>query len=452
MKSNQYLRKNVSIAWPLALNALLMQSMLMIDTFLVSPLGEISLAAMGIAATIVGFVLGIQMALANGSQLVLSRAVGSGSDISLARGFFAAMSINMITAILFLVLITFFDEAIVGVLTQNKQLQNEVITYLDIAKYLLLFNASTQVMIALCNAHGMTKVPFKGYLIELPVNIIASFMFIHGAFGFIGLGVEGAALGSVIAIVVRFVFLSAYLESSRRIKIVRVEFDAKFRHNIALHFKEIFPVAANVTMLQVGATIYQLIYSQLNINAFVAITIIMPWIKAGTQFIVAWSLSSAIMVSQAIGANKLDDLENNINSSVKMAMGISLISMLFFILLSLTIERFYPDLSSDTYTALSVIAPLYILLPVVRAYNTVHGHVLRAVGRTTDVFKVNFGGQWLIGIPLCAYLVIGLDVSIFWAFAIIPLEEVIKLYPFRYIAKKAIKEFDQQNAAALSYD
>jgi Na+-driven multidrug efflux pump len=126
--------------------------------------------------------------------------------------------------------------------------------------------------------------------------------------------------------------------------------------------------------------------------------------------------------------------------------------MLFFILLSLTIERFYPDLSSDTYTALSVIAPLYILLPVVRAYNTVHGHVLRAVGRTTDVFKVNFGGQWLIGIPLCAYLVIGLDVSIFWAFAIIPLEEVIKLYPFRYIAKKAIKEFDQQNAAALSYD
>lgn len=56
-----------------------MQSMLMIDTLLVSPLGEIPLAAMGIATTIVAFVLGIQMALANGTQLVLSRAVALAS-------------------------------------------------------------------------------------------------------------------------------------------------------------------------------------------------------------------------------------------------------------------------------------------------------------------------------------------------------------------------------------
>ena len=49
-----------------------MQSMLMIDTLLVSPLGEIPLAAMGIATTIIAFVLGIQMALANGTQLFLA--------------------------------------------------------------------------------------------------------------------------------------------------------------------------------------------------------------------------------------------------------------------------------------------------------------------------------------------------------------------------------------------
>ncbi|MGC9458449.1 MATE family efflux transporter, partial [Vibrio genomosp. F10] len=43
------MRKNFSLAWPLALNGLLMQSMLMIDTYLVSSLGEIPLAAMGIS-------------------------------------------------------------------------------------------------------------------------------------------------------------------------------------------------------------------------------------------------------------------------------------------------------------------------------------------------------------------------------------------------------------------
>ncbi|MCW0469186.1 hypothetical protein OH492_09415 [Vibrio chagasii] len=48
----------------------------------------IPLAAMGIATTIIAFVLGIQMALANGTRLVLSRAVGSGVSSSLSRKHF----------------------------------------------------------------------------------------------------------------------------------------------------------------------------------------------------------------------------------------------------------------------------------------------------------------------------------------------------------------------------
>ncbi|MGR5540959.1 MATE family efflux transporter, partial [Vibrio campbellii] len=96
-----------------------MQSMLMIDTLLVSPLGEISLAALGIATTIVAFVMGIQMALANGTQLVLSRAVGAGVKASLNRGFWAGMAINFLVALLFWTLIQVFDASLIGALTDN---------------------------------------------------------------------------------------------------------------------------------------------------------------------------------------------------------------------------------------------------------------------------------------------------------------------------------------------
>ena len=175
MSSQPYIRKNLSLAWPLALNALLMQSMLMIDTFLVSPLGEVSLAAMGIATTIVSFVLGIQMALANGSQLVLSRAVGSGQHLSLNKGFWAGLIINVLVAVLFWTLITAFDKALISKLTDNVALYAETERYLAVAKFIIIFNAITQVMIALFNALGRTKVPFKGYLIELPVNMAMSY-------------------------------------------------------------------------------------------------------------------------------------------------------------------------------------------------------------------------------------------------------------------------------------
>ncbi|MCX2759420.1 MATE family efflux transporter [Vibrio sp. Sgm 22] len=452
VSSQSYVRKNFSLAWPLALNALLMQSMLMIDTLLVSPLGEIPLAAMGIATTIVAFVLGIQMALANGTQLVLSRAVGSGIAASLSKAFWAGLFINLGVATLFWLLLTFFEQPLIQALTDDTSLHSEISRYLDISKYIVIFTALTQVIIALFNALGRTKVPFKGYLIELPINAVLSYVLIHGFSNFEGIGVQGAALGSVIAITVRLVYLilCVHYDSSVSLKLDTEK--SEFITNIRRHFIEIFPVAANVTMLSIGATIYQLLYSQLNINAYVAITLVMPWIRAGTQFITAWAHSSAITISQAIGSKKMDDLTKNVDTSIDVAVGISVVCAVLFAGLSLVIGDIYSELDASTYQALAVIAPLYIFLPIVRGYNTVHGHVLRALGKTTDVFKINFTGQWVISIPLCALIIFGLDGSIFWAFAIQPFEEIVKAFPFRHLARKSLKEFDASKAKKLMYD
>ncbi|MEZ9896507.1 MATE family efflux transporter [Vibrio breoganii] len=452
MPAQSYVRKNISIAWPLALNALLMQSMLMIDTFLVSPLGEVSLAAMGIASTIVAFIIGIQMALANGTQLVLSRAVGSGVQASLAKGFWSGMIINFSVAALFLILLQFFDHQLIEALTDDTSLYEEINDYLSVSQYLVLFNAITQVIIALFNSLGRTKIPFKGYLIEMPINAFTSYFLIYGFAGFEGMGVKGAATGTLIAIMIRMAYLLACMHLSNEVDLPFKKHIDGIRHSIKNHFIEIFPVAANVTILSIGATVYQLLYSQLNINAYVAITLVMPWLRSGTQFITAWAHSSAISISQAIGSNKMDDLAKNVDTSIDIAVCISIVCAVFFGILSLFIADIYPNLDPATYVALATIAPLYIFLPIVRGYNTVHGHVLRALGKTTAVFKINFTGQWVISIPLCALIIMVFDGSIFWAFAIQPFEEIVKALPFRHLARKSLKEFNSEKAKKLMYD
>ncbi|WP_252026880.1 MATE family efflux transporter [Vibrio sp. SCSIO 43136] len=436
----------------MALNALLMQSMLMIDTFLVSPLGEISLAAMGIATTIIAFILGIQMALAQGSQLVLSRAAGSGSQVSLAKGFWSGAMINFSVASLFWLLLTLFESPLIALLTDHQALHAEISDYLAIGKHIVLVNAITQVMIALFNGLGRTTVPFKGYLLEMPVNAISSYFMIYGFGQWQGMGVEGAALGSLIAIGLRLAYLALCMRIDDAVHVPLSALDASMKSNSWAHFKEIFPVAANMTILSVGATIYQLIYSQLDINSYVAITLIFPWVRAGTQFITAWAMSSAISISQAIGSKNLDDLDKNIDASINVAVGLSFISCLFFLGLSFVMDDFYPDLDPATYEALAIIAPLYILLPLVRGYNTVHGHVMRSLGKTTEVFKINFTGQWLVSIPLCALAILYFELSVFWAFAFMPFEELVKLLPFRHLARKAVREFDDDKAKQLMYD
>lgn len=474
MLSQSYLRNNFSLAWPLALNAMLMQSMLMIDTLLVSPLGEIPLAAMAIASTIVLFILGIQLALASGSQLVISRAVGSGIDTSISKAFCSGMMINFLAALLFWVLLSFFDQTIIAALTDDAHLHQQINEYLGVARYLVFFTAFTQVMIALFNGLGKTKIPFKGYLIELPINIFCSYYLINGFSDFQGMGAAGAAVGSVVGISIRLGYLALVLYLNKHISFqflfstenrssttalfpwsflsLAISIWRQLIGNIKLHFMEIFPIAANVTMLAIGVTIYQLLYSQLSLNDYVAISLVLPWVQAGGQIIAAWSHSSAIMVSQAIGAKKLADLNENIDASINVAIVMSIICAVGFVLLSVFIDDIYTQLDASTYDALNVIAPLYILLIYVRGYNTVHGNVLRALGKTSAVFKINFMGQWLISLPTLAILILYFDASLFWAFAIQPFEEIIKMLPFKLLAKKSMQELDAEKINKLMYD
>lgn len=116
-----YLRKNLSLAWPLALNALLMQSMLIIDILLVSPLGEVSLAAMGIATTIIAFFLGLQIALGNGTQLIMGRMFGAKDTQGLLKALGCGIFINVTAAFLFIAVLLMWGGNLVAVLASRNR-------------------------------------------------------------------------------------------------------------------------------------------------------------------------------------------------------------------------------------------------------------------------------------------------------------------------------------------
>ena len=441
MTMRPFVKKNLSLAWPLALNALLMQSMLLIDTLLVSPLGEISVAALGISMTIMAFVFGIQAALANGAQLIIGRAYGTGNLASLLRAFISGVIINLTFSLITWAILLLFKQYIVACLATETELLIQVDSYLSVSSHILILSGVTQACIAFFNGKGKTSVPLKGYLLEMPINALSSYLFIHGAFFLEPQGVQGAAWGSLAAVAIRMTYLCLYIRKEiPRIPPELLETDW-LTSNLSRHLKEVFPIAINLVILSIGAMLYQLIYAQLPISSYAAIALVFPWIKIGTQFITAWAHSSAICISQAIGAGKFDTLQQDIRQSVRIAVYTSLVIAMLFLLLSQCIEMIYPELGSDTYLALTVIAPLYIFLPLIRGYNTVYGHVLRSLGQTTDAFKINFTGQWLVSLPLLAMLVFWFDISLFWAFAVQPFEELIKAIPFRMRTQRQLAKF-----------
>lgn len=437
-----FLLKNLSLAWPLALNALLMQSMLIIDTLLVSPLGEIPLAALGIAATILAFFLGLQFAIGNGTQLIVGRIAGAGDRRGLQRALSDGVLISVAAALLFFVAITLFSDNLIGQLTAEEHLRAQASVYLAIGKYLLIASAISQTFTVFLNGQGDTKTPFKVYLLEVPFNALVSYLLIFGIEGisFEGLGVAGAAYGSLAAVLFRFIFLLSHIKKLPVIDGFRVaeQFAAR---QVSAHFHEILPIATNFVVLSLGNTIYQLLFSQLDIYSYVAVTLVFPWLRIATQIIVAWAQANSISITQAIGqgnhAHVKPIVESCIWLGLLMACGVSLALFGF----SRLVPVIYPKVEQQTLMAMASIAPLYILLPLVRTYNTIAGNSLRAMGKSVQVLQVHFFTQWLVVLPLCALFVLYFELPLFWAFALLPAEEIIKAIPFyRMLSHSIIQE------------
>ncbi len=432
-------KNTLSVAWPLALNALLMQAMLMIDTLLVAPLGEAPLAGMGIAGTIVAFIMGLQMALANGSQMLLSRAVGARRMDYLVKHWHAGTLINMMLAIPCCLGLWLFGHNIVALITPLEAVQEQAMAYMNIALLVLPINAITGVLTSLYNSHGLSRIPLQGYVYELPLNAGLSWILIFGIGPAPELGLAGGAIGTVVAIIFRIYFLVKRLDMMPLLEDRFCLNWPSLKGYIKPHFWEIFPVAANVGMLQTSIMVYQLLYAQLPLSQYAAITVLMPWIRMGSQAMTSWAQANAIVVSQTIGAEQMDRLPGLIKEGIWGSVLFSIATSFIFLGISFSFAWTYPELQQETLDALWQLTPLLVFLPLFRGYNTYHGHVLRALGDTTQVFKINFSGQWLFGIPLTAFVVFGWEASLFWAFAIQPLEEVVKAGPFTWQRMQAQK-------------
>ncbi|RVU86529.1 hypothetical protein EOL70_03545 [Leucothrix sargassi] len=202
------------------------------------------------------------------------------------------------------------------------------------------------------------------------------------------------------------------------------------RQIATFHLKEVTPVVTNFLVLFSGNLFFQVLFAQLSVTSYAAITLIMPWIKVGGMFVNSWAKASTIVVSQYIGEKNFSSIPLFVMQSKLVATMMSLVMVLGFYLFSLAIPNIYDNLSAETITALALIAPCYIFIPLFRTNNMFCGNMVRAMGDGYKVVKINIVTLWMIALPLCA-LLIYLEAPIYLVFGVILFDEVIKSYKFR---------------------
>lgn len=438
--SKKTLLQNASLAWPMTCNAILMQSVTIIDLLLIASLGEQPIAAFGIAGAIVAFILGIQEAIANGTQLVLSRAAGAGDKNKTGLEVASGWVTNLGFSIIALTILFFATTLIVNSITDQSSVASDAISYIKVSLLLLIFSSASSVMVSYFNANKKTRIPLYGFMIEIPFNAICSAILIYGLWGAPELGLAGAAWGSVGAISIRFIYLTYRLYSEKKQGYV-AGFNIISRASILSHIKEVIPIVANFIVLLTGLLTFQMLFAQLSVPSYAAITLVLPWIKIGSMFANTWAQASTILVSQYLGKQDLKSISPFVHQSLFVTRIISVLIMLAFFILSMAIPYLYPNLSIETLAALAMIAPIYIILPLFRTNNMFCGNMVRAMGGSYFIVRINIITQWIIALPLCA-LLIYMNAPLYLVFGIILFDEILKIYSFRKTLQKRLEVYE----------
>lgn len=188
-------REILRLAVPAFLTLIAEPLFLLTDTAIIGHLGTTSLAGLGVASSILLTAAGVFVFLAYGTTAIVARQLGAGSRSGAIAAGIDGTWLAIILGIVTGILVAVFATPLCRVFGASPEVIGEAVTYLHIAAAglpgMLVILATTGVLRGLQD----TRTPLVASVIGFSGNIALNVFFVFG----LGMGIGGAALGTVIA-------------------------------------------------------------------------------------------------------------------------------------------------------------------------------------------------------------------------------------------------------------
>ena len=315
-------------------------------------------------------------------------------------------------------------------------------SYLAIVAISYPLTAITNVYTAVLRSINEVRLPVVISLVSIFINIVLNYTLIFGHFGAPALGVQGAALGTLIARIIECLSILTIIyikngPAAAKIKEL-IDFNKEFTKKF---FITVTPVIINEFMWGLGVTMYSLVYGRMGDGAVAAITITQNVEQIITVMFQGIGSATAVILGNELGANKLEKADIHAKYLIVMQLVLSLVMGVVCFLIKMPLIRLF---SVSEFVALDISKCLivFIIYLPFKMFNLVNiVGVLRSGGDTKAALFLDVTGVWIIGIPLAFLGGIFLGLPIYIVYAMVMFEEVYKfiLGIRRYRQKKWLK-------------
>ena len=420
------LRKEiVRLALPIALQQFMTALVGACDAIMLGKLSQDAMSAVSLA-TQVTFVFNLFMfAFMAGENMFVAQYYGKGDYTGISQVFSLVTKICGCIAVVFLAGTLFFPEQLMRILTNEETLIVLGSEYLRVIGISYVFSGIAQTFLAImknCGAVNMSTL-INGVMVIL--NIVLNAVFIFGLSGFPKMGIKGAALATVLATVVQFLWSVGYVLC--RIRAVKFSLRSCEKKLFGRFWQKAVPLLINNLAWGIGFSMYSVIMGHLGTDAVAANGIANISKNLVVCFCLGLGNAGSIIVGNRLGADRLQEAKEAGGTLTRTAIIAGVVSGLVLIALS----PFITKMVDLTPTARGYLQKMLLISSYYIAGKSVNcmtiGGIFAAGGDSKFGMLCDSVTLWCITVPLgciCAFI---LKLPVMVVYFVLNLDEIIKL-------------------------
>ncbi len=430
------------IAIPISLQSLITIGVNMMDTIMLGKLGEVAISASSLANQFITLFQICCMGMGMGASVLTSRFWGMQNIPSLKKAVTIMYRLCFIIGLGFTVATIVAPGALMQIYTTDADVIREGIGYFrwSIPCYWLLgFSLTTTIVL---RSIGQVKLPLFSSIGAFFINVFANWIFIFGHLGAPAMGVEGAALGTLISRIFEFCFICGYfLFIEKRIAYRLHHLLTKCGDMVGEYMRISIPVLISDTLLGLGNNAVAMVVGRLGANFVSANAITTVTMQLSTVFIQGISNASSIITGHTLGQGDTERAQRQGYTFLGLGAAIGLVAGVLIAAISGLVISFY-DITEETQ---EIAEQLMLAIGFIVFFQSVNSiltkGVLRGGGDTKFLMLADILFLWAASVPLGALAGLYWHLSPFLIYTCLKIDQIIKAIwcIFRLRSRKWIK-------------
>lgn len=426
----RFWRNIFGFAIPIALQNLTVALFGIIDTSVISNMGEEAVSAVSLANQVFYVASLITFGITSGASVLLSRYYGAKEPGEFRKVF-------TITVLMSLIVNGVVTAASFGLPKQLLALYTDEVSLIEAGAIFIVVTAPMNLCYAVSNSMSAffravhkPSVPMVVSFATVVVKTGLNFVLIYGIGSIPAMGITGAAIATLVAkiaeLLVYLYFYIRFKEKEYRFKLCELRGFGK--SDIYAFLKDTTPVIMNESMWGLGISLFNAVFGRMGVTAVTAFSVARQLENLCNTFFYGIGIGACVTISSLIGRQELEEAKLTAKRYALVGFEVGVLIMLFMLSInSIYVDTFFTELTPETCSVAKVLnTVMAVYMPFRSLASVLIMGVLRAGGDSKHAMYYDV-------IPVYAWaLMFGVLLGIVWE---LPAALVLAVMQFKRVIK-----------------